>query len=151
MSVVLRAYQNVSAVPLEICEVGKPIKARVRVDPGQISPLVRVDDNWHRFITEQTGFAVQVDEQVQEDDTPEGYVNITMIGDKTPKYRPMTPEERQAAGLPEVVKKFEPMPAVIVNRPTTAVRASTVPAPVPTPAPAPAPAVVPAPVVPPTK
>jgi hypothetical protein len=143
MSVVLRSYRNVGSVPIEICEVGKPIKARVRVDPGETSPLVRVDEAWHRFITEQTGFAIQMDEQVQEDETPEGYVNIMTIGDRTPKYRPMTPEERQAAGLPEIVRNFEPLPAVVVKPNVTAAR--QVPAPSAPPAPtAPAAPAVPA-------
>lgn len=122
MSVVLRSYRNVSAQPLEICEVGKEIKQRVRVDPGEISPLVRVTDNFDRFITVETGFAVLMDEQVKEDDTPEGYVNVTEQGDKRPRYRPMTAEERTAAGL-EPLKPLsrEPLPAVVVKA-NTAVR-----------------------------
>jgi hypothetical protein len=136
MAVKLRSYRNVSAQPLEICEVGKEIKKRVRVEPGEISPLVRVTDHFDHFLTVETGFAVLMDEQMAEDDTPEGYVNITELGDKRPRFRPMTATEREAAGLPplEPASK-EPLPAIVM-KPNVAVRP-----PKPTPAPAPAPAV----------
>lgn len=151
---VLRSYRNVSAVPLEICEVGKPIKHRVRVEPGEISPLVRVTDEWNRYITETTGFAQIMDEQQVEDDVPEGYVEITGVADVRRRFRPMNAAEREAAGLePLPPTNREPLPAVVV-KPSTSARAASVrptntaqPAQAEAPAPAvvPAPAVIPAP------
>jgi hypothetical protein len=141
----LRSYRNVSAVPLEICEVGKPIKHRVRVEPGEISPLVRVSDAWHRYITETTGFAQLMDEQEVQDDVPEGYVETTGVGDVRRRFRPMNAVEREAAGLaPLPSTKTEPLPAVVV-KPSNAVRGPATPTPAPAPAPASAPAVIPAP------
>jgi hypothetical protein len=115
---VRRSYQNVSAVNLEICEVGKPVKKRVVVPPGEISPLVHVTDEWHEYITVKTGFAIQMDEQEVEDvDIPEGYVEITEVGSTIKKFRPMTADERAKAGLEPLIHAApaKPLPAVVVQ------------------------------------
>lgn len=67
----LRKFKNVSELPLEIHEVGKKLKHRVRVNKGETSDFLKVTDELTDYLTNQTGFAVVVEEK---DEDPAGAV-----------------------------------------------------------------------------